>query len=459
LFAFLPGNYADAHALRSHLSLRLLVFAFLASVAAGLLSGVAPALHSGRDSLISSLRERAGTAFGGVRLRKCIVTLQVAFSLILVTGAALFVRTLADLLAKGPGFETSRLVSFSIAPLKNGYSPGESARLIRRIDGEVRALRITSSSAVVRFPLLTGGSWSNPFTIQARRRIVTDRDVQENAVSPGFFGTLGVRIVSGRNFDNRDVRPAGETGRRRWAIVNQAFVRRYLSGVNPLGIVVGEGSGPDVKPETIIVGVVADFSYRNLREDSEQIFFPIFEGDDFGGTFYVKIRGTPEEAFQSISQIVRHCDPQLPILSFRTLNEQVNRSLNTERMLAALSAAFGALALLLSLIGLYGVMSFVVTRRTREIGIRVALGATGASAIRLVLRDAAAMITAGIAIAMPCIAAVGRLVQSQLFGVTATDPATVASATLVLGAGSIAAALVPALRAARLNPTDALRLD
>ena len=459
LLAFLPGNYADAHALGAHVSLRLLVFALLASVAAGLLSGIAPALHSGRDSLISSLRERAGTAFGGVRLRKCIVTLQVAFSLILVTGAALFVRTLVDLLAKGPGFETNRLVSFSITPLKNGYSPADSARLVRRIDGELRALRITSSSAVARFPLLTGGSWSNPFTIQASRRIVTDRDVQENAVSPGFFATLGVSIVSGRNFDNRDIRPAGETGRRRWAIVNQTFVRRYLSGVNPLGVVVGEGSGPDVKPETVIVGVVADFSYRNLREDSEQIFFPIFEGDDFGGTFYVKIRGTPEEAFQSITQVVRHNDPQLPILSFRTLDEQVNRSLNTERMLAALSAAFGGLALLLSLIGLYGVMSFVVTRRTREIGIRVALGATGASAIRLVLRDAAAMITAGVAIALPCIVAVGRLVQSQLFGVTATDPATVASATLLLGAGGIAAALVPALRAARLNPTDALRLD
>jgi hypothetical protein len=134
LIAFLPGNYADAHALHSAISLQLLAFTFLASVAAGLLSGIAPALHSGRDSLISSLRERAGTAFGGVRLRKCIVTLQVAFSLILVTGAALFVRTLADLLAKGPGFDTTRLVSFSLAPLKNGYSRADSARLIRRIE-------------------------------------------------------------------------------------------------------------------------------------------------------------------------------------------------------------------------------------------------------------------------------------------------------------------------------------
>jgi ABC-type antimicrobial peptide transport system permease subunit len=149
----------------------------------------------------------------------------------------------------------------------------------------------------------------------------------------------------------------------------------------------------------------------------------------------------------------------LPILSFRTLGEQVNRSLNTERMLAALSGSFGALALLLSLIGLYGVMSFVVTRRTREIGIRLALGATSGSAIWLVLRDATAMIGAGMAVALPCVAAVGKLVQSQLFGVTATDPATVTAATLVLAAGALAAAFIPAWRASNVSPADALRLE
>ena len=458
LTAFLPGNYAEAHALHYTISLRLLAFAFLASVAAGLLSGLAPALHSGRDSLISSLPARGGTAFGGVRLRKCIVTMQVAFSLILVTGAALFVRTLTDLLAKGPGFDATRLVSFALAPLKNGYSRADASRLIRRVDGDVRALSVTRNSAVARFPLLTGGSWSNPFTIQAGRRIVTDRDVCENAVSPGFFATLGVGIVAGRGFDAHDSRPPGETGRRS-AIVNQAFVRRYLAGVDPLGLHIGEGSGPDVKPEIVVVGVVADFSYRDLREDSEQVFFPIFEGDDFAGTFYVKVGGPSEQAFRSIRKIVREADPQLPILSFRTLDEQVARSLNTERMLAALSGSFGGLALLFSLIGLCGVMSFVVTRRTREIGIRLALGASGGSAIRLVLRDAAAMIASGIAIALPCVAALGKLVQSQLFGVTATDPAIVAAAALVLAVGGLAAAFIPAWRASSVSPTDALRLE
>jgi ABC-type antimicrobial peptide transport system permease subunit len=149
----------------------------------------------------------------------------------------------------------------------------------------------------------------------------------------------------------------------------------------------------------------------------------------------------------------------LPILWFRTLNDQVNRSLSTERLLAALSGGYGVLALLLSLIGLYGVMSFVVTRRTREIGIRVALGATGASAVRLILRDAVTMIAVGMALALPCVAVLGKLIQSQLFGVTATDPATIATAALVLAVGALVAAFIPAWRASNVSPTDALRLE
>jgi len=456
LIAFLPHDLA-ASALRGTLSFRLLTFAFFASVAAGLLSGLAPALHAGADSLVSSLRERAGTGFGGVRLRKCIVTLQVAFSLILVIGAALFVRTLAGLQAKGPGFETSGLLSFAIAPVQSGYSRADAARLVRRLHEEVRALPATRNSAAARQAFLTGYSWNNALTIQTDRRIATD-NVTLNAVSPGFFSTLGIRIFAGRDFDARDSRPAGEAGHRS-AIVNEAFVKRYLTGRNPVGVPIGLGSGPDVKIDITVVGVCAGFNYRGLRDDSEQAFFPMFEGEDVGATFYIKVRGAPEQAIPSIRRIVRQADPRLPILWFRTLNDQVNRSLTTERLLAALSGSFGALALMLSLIGLYGVMSFVVTRRTREIGIRLALGATGASAIRLVLRDAVGMIAVGMAIALPCVAALGKLVQSQLFGVTATDPATIAVAALVLATGALAAAFIPAWRASNVSPTDALRLE
>ena len=457
LIAFLPHELA-ANALRDTLSLRLLTFAFFASLAAGLFSGLAPALRAGGDGLVSSLRERGGTGFGGVRLRKTIVTLQVAFSLILLIGAALFLRTLTSLLAKGPGFDTSGLLSFAIAPMQNGYSRADASRLVRRLDEQVRALPTARSSAAARFAFLNGGAWSNKVTMQTDHRTVSDGIINFNAVSPGFFSTLGVRLLAGRDFDKSDALPVGEIGPR-CAIVNEAFVKRYLAGRDPLGVLIARGGSSDVKPNSRIVGVVADMSYRGVRDHSEQVFFPLFEHDDTGATFYIKVRGAPEQAIPSIRRLVRQDDPRLPILWFRTLDDQVNRSLSTERLLAALSGSFGALALLLSLIGLYGVMSFVVTRRTREIGIRLALGATGASAIRLVLRDAIVMIAAGMAIALPCVAALGKLIQSQLFGVTATDPATVAAAALILAAGALAAAFIPAWRASHVSPTDALRLE
>jgi predicted permease len=457
LIAFLPRD-AASHALQSVVDVRLLLFAFLVSVAAGVLSGLAPALQTGRRSLSSSLRDRAGTVSGGVRLRKAIVTVQMAFTLILVVGAALFARTLTGLMAKGPGFATSSLISFGVDPIRNGYSQSEASQLIRRIHDGIRNSPSTETSAIARFQLLTGGSWNNPMTIQTNQRITTDRDVNLNAVSPGFFSTLGTTIVVGRDFDERDARPAGDGGQRT-AIINEAFARRYFEGRNPLGARICQGAGPDAVPNIEIVGVVADFSYRGLREESEQAYFAIPEGEGAGGTFYVRVRGTPEAAFQSIRTVIHNADPALPITYFRTVEEQVNRSLNTERMLATLSGSFSALALLLSLVGLYGVMSFVVTQRTREIGVRLALGATRASALWLVLSDALVMIAAGTAIALPCVWALGRLVESQLFGVKPTDPSAIAAATLLLTSAALGAALIPAYRASTVNPIDALRFE
>jgi predicted permease len=457
LIAFLPRDTA-ANALRSTVDSRLMLFAFVVSVASGILSGFAPALHAGHKSLVTSLRER-GSAGGGVRLRKVIVAAQIALSLILVIGAVLFARTLTGLLAKGPGFDTSSLVSFGIDPRRNGYSPPQASRLIRRIHDDIRTSSNTEASTVARFPLLTGGSWMNPMTIQTDRRVITDRDVNLNAVTPGFFTTLGIRLVAGRDFDGRDSTPASEAIPRS-AIVNEAFVRRYLAERNPLGALVCQGSGPDAQPNIEIIGVVADFSYRGLREESEQAYFPMLGSNDHaGGQFYVRVRGTTEQAAQSIRSIVHHADPALPITYFRTVDEQVNRSLNTERILATLSGGFGALALLLSLVGLYGVMSFVVTERSREIGIRMALGARASSAVWLVLRDAIVMIAAGAAVALPCVGGLGRLVESQLFGVTATDPITIGGTTLLLAMAALGAALIPAYSASTVNPTDALRAE
>jgi predicted permease len=351
--------------------MRLLLFAFVVSLTSGLLAGCAPALQARRKSLDSSLRERGGAPSGGLALRRAIVAAEIAFSLILIIAAGLFVQTLYALSTRGPGFDTSSLISFDIRPAANGYAPADANRLLRRIHAQIRSSASTQSSAAAVFPLLAGGAWNNPLTIQSTERFTTDRDVCLNAVTPGFFATLGTRIINGRNFDEHDSLPVNEGGRR-VAIVNAAFVKRYFGGRNALGAHIGMGTGPNVKPDTEIVGVVEDFSYRSVRERWEQAYFPA----DAGSTFYVRFRGTPESAAVAMRAIIRDADPALPLTPFRTLDEQVNRSLNTERMLASLSSSFGTLAVLLSMISLYGVISFVVTQRTREIGIRLARGDT-----------------------------------------------------------------------------------
>src|SRR5947209_277739 len=281
LIAFLPHNTA-AHDLHANVDTHLLVFAALVSLGTGFLAGSAPAFQAGRKSLDSSLRERGGTSSGGLLLRRGIVTAQIAFTLILVVAAGLFIRTLSGLLAKGPGFDTSSLISFGIKPALNGYSPPEAARLVRQISEGIRSSRSTQASAVAHDQLLLGGAWSNSLTIQAGERYITDREVQMNAVSPGFFATLGARIVAGRDFNEHDAlnviapnqsMPVSQTGQRA-VIVNEAFVKRYFGGRNPLVARVAMGSAPDAKPDSEIVGVVENISYRNVREQWEQAYFP-----------------------------------------------------------------------------------------------------------------------------------------------------------------------------------------
>ena len=471
LIAFLPHNTAVNGLHAVNIDTHLLLFAFLVSLATGFLSGSVPALQAGRKSLDSSLRLRGGTPSGGLALRRAIVTAQIAFTLILVIAAGLFVRTLSGLLLKGPGFATSSLISFGIKPDLNGYSGAEEGALIRRITEGLRNSPSIQASSIALVQLLRGGAWNNSLTIQAPtiragERFVSDREVQMNAVTPGFFATLGTRIVAGRDFNEHDAlnviaadqsMPVSGSGQRA-VIVNEAFVKRYFGGQNPVGARVAMGAAPDAKPDSEIVGVVENISYRNVREQWEQAYFPI--GSELSGSnFYVRFRGTPESASRSIRAILRNADPTLPISYFRTLDEQIDRSLNTERMLSALTSSFGTLALLLSLIGLYGVISFVVNQRTPEIGIRLALGATRLATVWLVLRDALVMIVGGTAIALPCVWALGRLVESQLYDVKPTDPITILGATFLLCSTALGAALIPARRASAVNPTEALRFE
>ena len=456
LLSFLPQGVARA-GLVSSPDLRVLLFTFLISIATGALGGTAPALQAGRLSLIAALRDRAPSG-GGVRLRRALVVGQIAFTLILLICAGLFLQTVARLHEKGPGFERDRLVMFQIDAAKNGYREAAGARLVLQLLEAVRNTPGVESAAIAGHTLLAGGSWNTMMTIDAGERRTTDRLVHCSPVSPRFFSTLGVRLIAGRDFDERGA-SAPEAPRYRSAVVNASFARRYFGDASPIGHRIGFGTAPDSKTDVEIVGVVADFSYRGIREETDQAFFPFLDIPWSGATVYVRTQGKPEHAFAGLRATVARIDATLPILSMRTISNQIDRSLTTERMMATLLTGFGAVALLLSVIGLYGVMSFVVTQRTREIGLRLALGATRGSAVWLVLRDALIMIGCGTSIALLAGWGLGRVISGQLFGVAPIHAPTIALATVVLTIVALAAALVPAWRAASVSPTRALHAE
>jgi predicted permease len=286
---------------------------------------------------------------------------------------------------------------------------------------------------------------------------VTDT-VHCNAISPGYFANLGAPLLSGRDFNERDAHDDPKLGYRS-AIVNESFARRYFGDRNPIDARIGLGDGPDTKAVVKIVGVVKTFAYRGIRVTEDQAFFPYEEGPRGSGSFYVRTRTQSQGAFASIRSVVRQIDSNLPVLDLRTVDDQLDQSLLNERMLATLASAFAALAILLTIVGLYGVIAFVVTRRTREIGIRLALGASRSSAVWLILRDSAIMVAGGVALALPAVWSLGRLIESQLFGVHAMDATTIVAAIALVALVALIASALPTRRASSINPMEALRYE
>jgi predicted permease len=454
LISFLP----EAVDLQPGIDSRVFLFALAAALSTGLLFGLVPALQASRAQPGFTLKEEASSLAGGLGLRKALVVGQIALALVLLVGAGLFVRTLSNLRAQGPGFDTTNLLTFYVDPARSAYSQPRGERLLLDLLAALRASPEVEHAASSSATLLGGGSWNTSMTIQSDRRFVTDRAAHINAVSPGFFATLKTPLRAGRDFDERDARSGPEQDFRH-VIVNESFARRYFGDRSPIGARLGSGNRPDARTEMEIVGVVKTFSYRGLREVDDQVFVPFRESTIRGSNYYVRTRASSPAAFASIRGAVRTLDPALPVDALRTLDDQLDRALANERLLAILATAFAALAVLLAVVGLYGVTSFVVTRRTREIGIRMALGATREAALWLVIRDTGVLVIAGIAIALPFVGGLGRLVESQLFGVRALDATTIAVCAALVVLAALAAAAVPARRASSLNPVEALRCE
>jgi predicted permease len=458
LIGFLPSGHTPI-SLSSTPDWIVLGFTFAISLIAGTLFGLVPALQSTRPKLASTLKDQAGGVIrgGSAGLRKGLVVAQVSLSLLLLIGAGLFLQSLRNLKTLNPGFDVSNVLAFNFNPTMSRFDTKWSADYHRRLHERLSALPGVESHAFAVVPLLENDEWDNWVTIEGYSAKQDERpDPHMQYCSPGFFKTLRIPVLLGRDFTDRDIDGAPKVG-----IVNQKFVKRYFGNTNPLGRHVGMGIDPGTKTDIEIIGVVGDTKYENMRDEIPyELYIPIAQtrfAD--ASTVYVRAAGDQTTVFNMLRTEARAVDTSVPMYDMRTLSDQMGISLLTEKLLATLSSVFGCLATVLAALGLYGVMAFMVARRTREVGIRMALGAGQGAVIWMVLRETLSL--AGIGVAIGLVGAYGltRLIQAQLFGVEATDLITMAAASLGVAAVTALAGYIPARRAIRIDPMNALRWE
>jgi predicted permease len=471
---YLPSNSSDLNISTSP-DLRILLFTLAVTVLTGLVFGLAPALQATRPDVGKTLKDQAGAVVGGGhgRLRNALVVTQVALSLLLLIGAGLFLRSLKNLSNLGPGFRAERLVGFNLDPSLNGYSVERMKTFYQQLTDNLAAIPGVQSVGLASMRIMENNEWDSSMTAEGFTAAKPEDRPQPymNMIGPGYFATLGVPIVAGRDFrltDSREVqRPAraDETEDERWTptavVINEKFARKYFAGRNPIGMHVGFGSDPGTPTQMEIIGVVKDIKYTNLRDEiPEQAFIPYMGSRYLSDmTIYLRTVGEPNQLMTSIRAKVRDMDANLPIYAMRTMDEQISNSLATERMIASLSSVFGFVATVLAIIGLYGVMSYSVAQRTREIGIRMALGAEQGKVVGMVMREVLLLIAIGVAVGVPAALLLTRVVKSQLYGLEAHDPWTLGLATALLAIVACAAGYVPAMRASRVDPMKALRYE
>ena len=438
---------------------RILLFTLAVTLATGIIFGLVPALQATKPQLAGTLKDQAGAVVGGgsVTVRKALVVAQVTLSLILLIAAGLFIRSLSNLKDLDPGFRTKNLMSFNVDPPLNGYKPERSRQFYTQLFDAMNSMPGVQSASLAVMPVLQDDEWDSTVTVEGYSAKAGDYvDPHMNFVSPGYFKTMDVPVLLGRDFDARD-----DTKSMKVAIVNEKFAKKYLGGASAIGRHIGMGGDPGTKTEITVIGVVRDTKYEGMRAEMPIEVFRPYRQMDFvlGMNAYVRTAHNPQELFDTLRRKVQDIDSNVPVTDMRTLEKQMEISLMTERLVASLSTAFALLATLLAGIGLYGVMAYTVARRTREIGIRMALGAFSGNVIWLVMREVMLLLGVGMLIGLPVAWGLSRFVQAQLYGMTPNDPLTVALAVIGIATVATAAGFFPARKATRIDPMRALRWE
>jgi len=449
-----------AAGLTPHLDFRVVLFACAVSLLTVAVFGLAPAIRATRTDLQTVLKDQGTNVSGGkanVRVRKFLLISQIALTAVLLAAAGLFAHSLLNLKLQDLGVRPDHVLEFSISPELNRYAPPQTISLAERIRKGIEPLPGVRSVSESEIPMLANSNSSSNITAEGyNAQEDEDTNVDHNAVGPDFLATMGIPLLNGREFSESDTSTSPKV-----AIINEAMARRFYAGRNPVGLHFGFGGGKDTKIDTEIVGVVKDSKNTDVYQTVPPfVFLPYSQSKQAGNaTFYIRTNQDPAALSVSVRNLVEGMDRNLPIYDVRTLTAQVDDIMFTDRLVTVFSLALGLLASLLAAVGLYGVMAYVVARRTREIGIRMALGATQQSVAWMVLREILGMLGVGLVVGLIAAYGIGRVIESLLFGVKAGDPFVFVIAAALLAAVALLAGWLPSRKAAGVDPMVALRYE
>ncbi|HEU0174923.1 MAG TPA: ABC transporter permease [Blastocatellia bacterium] len=461
------------------LDLRVLGFTTAVTILTGILFGLAPALRCAKVDLHSTLKDGVGqTGYSRSRLSKGLVIAQVAMSIVLLIGAGLFVRTLRNLTRMDLGFNRENLLLFGVNPGAIGYKNERLANLYQQLLERLESTPGVRSATASGHSLLTGSSTSSFCVPGYTPKPGEEMSLPHLSVAANYFETMEMPILQGRGLISRDIEPLisamattqNSEGKppkdfvapRQMAVINQAMARKYFPNVDPIGRRFSF-SLPCKDGDIEIVGVVRDAKYGGLKQEIRPTAYVVYADPSFGApkamSFAVRTAGDPAAMTGAIQKVVQAVEPRLPLTGIKTQEAQIAELVTQERLFASLSGFFGLLALVLVAVGLYGVMSYTVARRTHEFGVRMALGAQAADVLQLVMRETFLLALAGVALGIPAALVATRWIESQLFGLTPHDPLTITLVTLSLTAVMALAGYLPARKAARVDPLVALRCE